>query len=481
MAFKTPLVLNTSTGDQEVLQSSDLISSNLIGIAGGAINRVLFENASNVISENAKFRYTTASLLFELGSTYHATNPFFEVDGTNTTITIGDNNTGNGNWILLDDAIGNDKIDINAGNLNLLAGNILMSPLALGNYSVAIANSLGVISGVLTGISGTVLTSTGVATAPTWQTPSTLAGTVTVVDAASDTSTWVLLGGSATGNLPVLSDSRLIYNSSTNTLGTENIDVLGSTSGAVTLKSAAIVTSYDMLLPSAAPAAGTVLYSGVGGSSALTWTSPSTFSVNTAANLTFTSSYIGYGSGGILTGNALFTYKNTSSSEFIAGFTTYGVGLEIKCNTLLRDYKFGNVSGGTGNLSTLYINDVSQNLSYSTVSGTFLNLDKATSVYEIGDCFAFGLGTKVSVDDNTSVITLTAGAVILNSLAGSSSQLLQTDNTGVISRAGFVSNSYLLQSIATVDSYQCATINRKYIIQSTKKLVINITGILRIL
>lgn len=48
--------------------------------------------------------------------------------------------------------------------------------------------------------------------------PAGAASTITVADAAGDTTCWLLLAGSATGDLPVLSDSGLTYNASTNLL-----------------------------------------------------------------------------------------------------------------------------------------------------------------------------------------------------------------------------------------------------------------------
>ena len=63
--------------------------------------------------------------------------------------------------------------------------------------------------------------------------PSTVAASVTVADAASDTTTYVLLAGSATGDLPVLSDSGLTYNASTNVLGTGPQTVTGQSGNAV--------------------------------------------------------------------------------------------------------------------------------------------------------------------------------------------------------------------------------------------------------
>lgn len=71
---------------------------------------------------------------------------------------------------------------------------------------------------------------TGTITATTLATPRTIGGvsfdgsanivpqTIQVVDAASDTTTFVMLAGSATGNLQPLTDAGLAYNASTNVL-----------------------------------------------------------------------------------------------------------------------------------------------------------------------------------------------------------------------------------------------------------------------
>lgn len=94
----------------------------------------------------------------------------------------------------------------------------------------------------------TVTTITGNAgTATALATPRTIGGvsfdgtanivpqTIQVIDAASDTTTFVLLAGSATGNLQPLTDAGIAYNSSTNVLTTS---VSGNATTATTLQTA---------------------------------------------------------------------------------------------------------------------------------------------------------------------------------------------------------------------------------------------------
>lgn len=69
----------------------------------------------------------------------------------------------------------------------------------------------GVTAAIQTQIDGKLATGGNAVTA-------TLAATVTVADAASDTTMFPMLAGSATGNLPVLTDSGLSYNAATNAL-----------------------------------------------------------------------------------------------------------------------------------------------------------------------------------------------------------------------------------------------------------------------
>ncbi len=71
-----------------------------------------------------------------------------------------------------------------------------------------------------TNISGTAsgLNIGGNAATATLATTATLANTVLVADAAGDTTMFVMLAGSATGSLPVLTDAGLAYNATTNAL-----------------------------------------------------------------------------------------------------------------------------------------------------------------------------------------------------------------------------------------------------------------------
>ena len=72
----------------------------------------------------------------------------------------------------------------------------------------------------------------------------TLASTVTVADAASDTTTFLMLAGSATGSLPVLTDAGLAYNASTNDLTLGNDLRLSTTTAALQFWNGSSYTKY---------------------------------------------------------------------------------------------------------------------------------------------------------------------------------------------------------------------------------------------
>lgn len=102
------------------------------------------------------------------------------------------------------------------------------------------------------------------------------AATVTVADAASDTTTFLLLGGSATGNLPVLTDAGLAYNASTNVLTGTGQFVASSFSPSSTSGIIGTTTNDD----AAAGSVGEYISSSVASGSAVSMTSPN------AANIT---------------------------------------------------------------------------------------------------------------------------------------------------------------------------------------------------
>lgn len=84
----------------------------------------------------------------------------------------------------------------------------------------------------------------GGALAPT----ATLASTVTVADAAADTTTFPALSGAATGSLPVLTDPGLSYNASTNVLtvsGSVASNVTGNLTGTASVATGLADPSAD--------------------------------------------------------------------------------------------------------------------------------------------------------------------------------------------------------------------------------------------
>lgn len=86
------------------------------------------------------------------------------------------------------------------------------------------------------------------------------AGTATIADAASDTTTWCLLGTSATGSLAPASDGGCTYNASTNTLtltgGMVSVGLTSTAIADVTVTNTATATSGTFALHTFPPAAG---------------------------------------------------------------------------------------------------------------------------------------------------------------------------------------------------------------------------------
>jgi hypothetical protein len=96
---------------------------------------------------------------------------------------------------------------------------------------VVIGNTSGTNTGDQTNITGNAGTATALQTSrniggvPFSGTSDIVPQTIQVVDAASDTTTFPMLAGSATGSLQPLTDSALTYNSSTNALGVPTVSV----------------------------------------------------------------------------------------------------------------------------------------------------------------------------------------------------------------------------------------------------------------
>ena len=322
-----------------------------------------------------------------------------------------------------------------------------------------------------------------------------------------------------------------------------NLGLIGHTSGsAITFKVNASTAAYDFLLPAAAPAADTVLYSSAGGSTALSWITQSALVVGNSTNATnttyvdvtddtttnavmyplwvtssggyraaktstsklsfnpstgaltatsfvgsipapsLTTTYVGYGAAGVLSGNSEFTYKNSGINNFTVGFSSFGKAIDIQLFGSSRDYKFGNIAGGgSGNSSTIYINDTTKALTYSDFVGTWLNLDGTNKTFEIGDCFAAGLSTKVSVDDNSSIIYLIANIVNSTSLVGTGDSAIGTTSTGNFKRLALVPVTNIAALTDTVYANTSVVVLRKYKINTGIKIKIEALGILRIL
>lgn len=105
----------------------------------------------------------------------------------------------------------------------------------LENSGVTITDSNVIVSPVTTGTAPlTIASTTQVANLNVAR--AGVADTVTVADAAADTTTFLMLAGSATGNLPVLTDAGLSYDASTNNL-TASGGFTGNLTGTATIAS----------------------------------------------------------------------------------------------------------------------------------------------------------------------------------------------------------------------------------------------------
>jgi len=133
---------------------------------------------------------------------------------------------------------------------------------------------------------------------------STSATSITVTDAASDTTTWVLLAGSQTGTQGVLTDGGITYNANTDTLTVSNIT---GTASASTLAAAA---TNIIPVDAAGDTTTSVLLSGSAtGSQAPLTDSGLTYNANTNA-LTATGGFVGD-----LTGNAATVTVSDAASD----------------------------------------------------------------------------------------------------------------------------------------------------------------------
>ena len=180
--------------------------------------------------------------------------------------------------------------------------------LATGTFTLTVAGTAS-ISGTHSGTSSG--TNTGDQTDITGN-----AGTVTVADAAGDTTMFVVLAGAATGSLPMLTDAGLTYNATTNTLtATTFVGALTGNADTVTVADAGGDTTTWVLL----------------GTSQTGSLSPATdggLTYNAGTNALTATTFIGALTGNATTATALATARNINSVSFdgTAAITVTTVG-----------------------------------------------------------------------------------------------------------------------------------------------------------
>lgn len=148
-------------------------------------------------------------------------------------------------------------------------------------------------------------------------TTATTATNIGVTDAASDTTTWVLLAGSQTGNQAALSDAGLTYNSSTDTLTTTTFS--GALSGNATTATTATNANNINVVDAASDTTTWVVLAGsqTGNQNPL---SDATLTFNASTNALTTTTFIG-----ALTGNA-DTATKLAATKTIGGVAFDGSG-----------------------------------------------------------------------------------------------------------------------------------------------------------
>jgi len=188
-------------------------------------------------------------------------------------------------------------------------------------------------------------------------------------------------------------------------------NIAGSTSGTITFQPQAAAGTYNWNWPTTAGTSGYLLTSAGGGSSAMTWTDPSTLGG------ALTSTYIGYGSGSnTLTGDANLTYTPASSAVVLdSGYLSF---------TGNKD--FGSSVTGSIFKSSLYgltfrgVPGASYDMLFFTQGGStlFANPTGTTQMGTVGD-WGFGLlGSTISAKVHITAGTASAGTAPLKFNAG---------------------------------------------------------------
>lgn len=260
----------------------------------------------------------------------------------------------------------------------------------------------------------------GLITAISENTITTNAATVTVADAAGDTTTFLMLAGSATGNLPVLTDAGLTYNATTDALSTTTFigALTGNASTATALQNARTIggVTFDgtaNIVPQTIQSVNEVtdttcfpLFISASGSQSLQPLNNAGLIYNSNTNALTATTFLG-----ALNGNATTATSSTSSTNA----TNVGVTDDITTNATMYLSWF---TAATGNLpnkvssTKLTFNPSTGNLSSTNFVGTFAGNTITTGTGILTMSSAKTLTVSDSTTLATNSITLAGGEVI---------------------------------------------------------------------
>lgn len=246
--------------------------------------------------------------------------------------------------------------------------------------------------------SGVLTNCTGVASGLT-------AGTVTVADAAADTTTWPMLATSQTGNLSPATDAGLTYNASTNTLTATtfvgalsgNATTATSATSATTATTATGATNININATTSSDTTTSVVLVAAQATGNQVPFIDSGLTYNASTNALTATTFVGALSGNATTAT---TADNLSGSGAISGTTITGSSI-VRGNTTSGVITASAVVGvASTSGSGVYGDSSSGNGVYgnsTSGSGLYGNSTNGVGVYGSGatfDFYAAGLGTN---------------------------------------------------------------------------------------
>jgi hypothetical protein len=189
------------------------------------------------------------------------------------------------------------------------------------------------------------------------------AGTVAITQLSGDPAGTVLIGNGASAD-PSFSATPTLGVAGT-TLGT--LALTGNTSGTITIQPQAAAGTYNFNLPTSAGSAGQVLTSQAGGSSAMTWTTPTTGTVTSIA----TNNGI---TGGTITSTGTIGLATIANNDLLANISGSTAAPSATTLTAFIDSAIGSTQG-----DVLYRNASSWVVLAPGTSGQFLETQGAAA------------------------------------------------------------------------------------------------------